>query len=75
MTHTKLDADCDVDMTTIWQNERIRSIAEKPAHLGGGFLVTLKCGGYGGHGATIGQAIADAKALNADYLEMTHDRP
>lgn len=70
MAHTELTTACDVDLTAIWQTERIRQISEKPAHLGGGFLVTLKCGGYGGHGATIGEALADAKRRNAEYLEM-----
>ena len=58
-----------VNLTAIMKAEGIRDIAMLPSYIGG-FRVTLNCGGTPGYGETVGEALADAMAKNADYLHL-----
>lgn len=56
----------DIDLTAIMRRDGIASIHNLPRGLG--FRVELTCGGPCGYGDTVGKALADAKAKNADFL-------
>ena len=60
----------DFDLTALMRRDGVRSVEMVPEWRGGGFIVHLTCGGHAGHGETVGDALANAKELNADYLEM-----
>lgn len=66
---TKVRSDY-VNITAIMQNEGIRDITMRPKWQGGGFFVTLNCGGHAGIGDTVGAAFDDAMAKNADFLHL-----
>ena len=60
----------DFDLSAMMAAEHIRTITRNPAWHSAPFAVYLDCGGPAGVGDTVGEALADAKAKNAEYLEM-----
>jgi len=61
---------CDIDLTAIMDREAINRIERKRDLLGGGWHFTVYlCGQvHPGYGQTVGAALADAKAINAERL-------
>ena len=56
------------NITTTMKAQGIRSITMAPEWQGGGFTVHLNCGGPPGAGEMVEDAIADALAVNAEWL-------
>jgi hypothetical protein len=56
-------------VTTTMKAQGIRSITMRPEWQDGGFTVFLNCGGAPGAGETVEAALADALAVNAEWLD------
>ncbi len=56
-------------VTTTMKAQGIRSITMRPEWQTLGFVVHLNCGGKPGVGETVEDAIADALAVNAEWLD------